>query len=107
MRSDNKPLIIDVRTVKEYNAGHIPGAINIPHLQVKMRMNDILALKDKDQDIVLYCRSGRRAVIAKDDFTSGGFSKLTHLAGDFNAWSANKMPMEIGTGQKAIKRADL
>ena len=97
MGSDDKPLIIDVRTIEEFNAGHIPGAINIPHLQIKTRMNDMSGLKDKD--IVLYCRSGRRAIIAKDEFASGGFSKLTHLAGDFNDWSANKMPTEIGNSQ--------
>jgi rhodanese-related sulfurtransferase len=101
MKSNDKLVIIDVRTVEEYSARHIPGAINIPHLQIKTRMNEILAFKDKD--IVLYCRSGRRAVIAKDNLMSGGVSTLTHLEGDFNAWTANKMPTENGSSQKLDK----
>ncbi len=64
-------------------------------------MSEILALKDKD--IVLYCRSGKRAGIAKDILAAGGFSKLNHLDGDFNAWSANKMPTEKG-GSKKMKK---
>ncbi len=100
MISNDKPFVIDVRTADEYIKGHVPGAINIPHLQIKNRMNEILA--HKDRDIVLYCRSGRRAGIAKDDLISGGFSKLTHLEGDFNAWSANKMPTEKGHNNNLI-----
>lgn len=96
LKSDNKPVVIDVRTAGEYADGHVPGAINIPHSEMKKRMGEISNLKDKD--IVLYCRSGKRAGIAKDILTTGGFSKLSHLDGDFNAWSANKMPMEKGNG---------
>ena len=101
LKGDNKPVVIDVRTADEYAAGHVPGAINIPHSKMKARMNEILALKDKD--IVLYCRSGKRAGIAKDILASGGFSKLSHLDGDFNAWTANKMPMEKGSSKKMKK----
>tara|TARA_B110000238_G_C15821312_1_gene308661 strand:+ start:125 stop:535 length:411 start_codon:yes stop_codon:yes gene_type:complete len=100
MRSINKPVIIDVRTVEEYSVGHIPGAINIPHLQIQTKMKALLALKDKD--VVLYCRSGRRAIIAKEYLISAGFSKLTHLDGDFNAWSANKMPTEKGNNKNLM-----
>jgi rhodanese-related sulfurtransferase len=101
LKGNNKPVVIDVRTAGEFADGHVPGAINIPHSEMKKRMGEIINLKDKD--IVLYCRSGKRAGIAKDILAAGGFSKLNHLDGDFNAWSANKMPMEKG-GKKTMKK---
>ena len=55
----SSPVILDVRTPEEYAAGHVPGAINIPHDQVRARLAEIDSAKD--QPIVVYCRSGRRA----------------------------------------------
>jgi len=101
LKSDNKPVVIDVRTAGEFADGHVPGAINIPHSEMKKRLSEIVNLKDKD--IVLYCRSGKRAGIAKDILAAGGFSKLNHLDGDFNAWSANNMPTEKAANKKMKK----
>ena len=92
LKSNNKPVVIDVRTADEFAEGHVPGAINIPHIDMEKRMSEITNLKD--QMIVLYCRSGKRAGVAKGILVAGGFSKLDHLDGDFNAWSANNMPIE-------------
>ena len=80
-------LILDVRSLKEYKKGHIPGAINMPHDQIDSRLAEIGSHKDKD--VVLYCGSGGRVVIAANILRSAGFSKLLHLDGDMNGWRSN------------------
>ena len=86
-------LILDVRTPEEYAEGHVPGARNIPHDQLGSRLAELDAYKDKD--IVLYCKSGRRAGIAANTLRAAGFSKLLHLDGDMNAWAGNgKLPIK-------------
>ncbi|MBI5437987.1 MAG: rhodanese-like domain-containing protein [Nitrosomonadales bacterium] len=80
-------LILDVRSPEEYAEGHIPGAINIPHDQLGSRLAEISSHKDKD--IVLYCKSGKRAGIAAGILQAAGFSKLLHLVGDMNGWLSN------------------
>lgn len=78
------PVILDVRTPEEYAAGHVPGAINIPHDQVRARLAEIDSAKD--QPIVVYCRSGRRAAQALATLHDAGFSRLLHMTGDMLAW---------------------
>lgn len=84
-------LLLDVRTVNEYNNGHIPGAINIPVAELP----DALAkLSDKSQQIVVYCRSGKRAGRAISFLDKQGFQNLVHLEGDYSAWEAQGLPIE-------------
>lgn len=82
-------VVIDVRTVREYKAGYIPGAINIPH-------RDIIAGratldKYQDKDIIFYCHSGVRVGIVTDYLEQNPTLKpehIFHLKGDFRAWRA-------------------
>lgn len=67
-------LLVDVRTPQEYQAGHIPGAVNISHDQMKARLGELGP--DKDRQIVLYCRSGRRTGIAKGVLADAGFTNV-------------------------------
>ncbi len=78
-------VILDVRTPEEFAAGHIPGAINIPHDQVPARLAEFKAWKDKT--IVAYCRSGRRVGLALKVLHDAGFTRLVHLTGDMPGWS--------------------
>lgn len=86
------PLVLDVRTPAEYAAGHIPGAVNIPHDRVAARLGELRPYRERE--IVLYCKSGRRAGIAADVLAQAGFSRLRHLAGDMPGWSAQGLPVE-------------
>jgi phage shock protein E len=86
------PLVLDVRAPEEYAVGHIPGAINIPHDQAAARLEELRSYRDRE--IVLYCKSGRRAGIAADVLAQAGFSRLRHLAGDMPGWSAQGLPVE-------------
>lgn len=63
--------VIDVRTEQEYKEGHLKNAINIPHVEIKNKIKE--HVKDKDQKIILYCRSGRRSGIAENILKEMGY----------------------------------
>lgn len=67
---------IDVRTPEEYAAGHLPQALLIPHDQIAARVGS--EVKDKNADIHLYCRSGRRADTARDILLQMGYTRITN-----------------------------
>jgi rhodanese-related sulfurtransferase len=83
--ADSKLLVLDVRTAAEFDAGHIPGAVNIPHDAIGDRIAELGPADDRD--IIVYCRSGRRTAIALEALKGAGFSRLFHLDGDYLRWS--------------------
>lgn len=91
-KHDKSMVILDVRTPEEFAQGHVPGAINISHDQLASRLTELDG--DKDKDVVLYCRSGRRAGIAAETLSANGFKKLMHLEGDMIKWDEAKRPVE-------------
>ena len=82
--------LLDVRTPQEYAEGHIAGAVNVPYDQLATRLAEV----PKDKDVVLYCRSGRRAGIAADVLAANGYTRLSHLEGDMIAWTEKGRPMK-------------
>jgi rhodanese-related sulfurtransferase len=86
------PLILDVRSVDEFQAGHLPGAINIPHTEIAARLNELPT--NKDAEIVVHCLTGKRAGMAAETLTTAGFSRIRHLDGDYAGWAAAKLPLE-------------
>ncbi|MCF6440252.1 rhodanese-like domain-containing protein [Pseudoalteromonas luteoviolacea] len=88
--SDAPYTIIDVRTVEEYADGHIKGAINIPYDQIEAQ--SFLLNELKDQTLVVYCRSGRRAQIFENTLFKRGFT-LFHLEGDILGWKSQGLPL--------------
>jgi len=90
--SGNAPYILDVRTQKEFADGHIPGAVNIPHTELE---NRIAELSDqKNNTIVVHCRSGKRAATAEEILRRNGFSKVTDLEGHMLGWESGGHPVE-------------
>lgn len=71
---------IDVRSAEEYQQGHLPGAIHIPHTDIASRIHEIT--QDKNAQIQLYCRSGRRSGLAEVELKKLGFSNVVN-AGSF------------------------
>ena len=69
--------IIDVRTVQEWNNGHIEGAILIPYDQIEKSIGAIV--KDKSQKIYLYCRTGRRSALAQEALDKLGYKDVVNL----------------------------
>jgi rhodanese-related sulfurtransferase len=89
---DSSLVILDVRTPEEYAAGHVPGAINVPHDALEGRLSQLPQLQD--HDVVVYCRSGRRAALALEVLKRHGYTRLQHLAGDMEAWTTAARPVE-------------
>lgn len=74
-----KPVWIDVRTSEEYAAGHLEGSVNIPYENITKKIGELTS--DKDADIRVYCRTGRRSGIAKELLEAHGFSNVTNEGG--------------------------
>jgi len=91
------PVVVDVRSPEEFAAGHIPGAINIPHDRIAERAGELAAHKSGG-NLVLYCRSGRRVALAVEALEQQGFSQLLHLEGDLPGWVAAGEPTATCTG---------
>ena len=79
MDSESGYIIIDARTQEEYDEGHIPGAILIPEYEIADRAEK--ELPDKDQLILVYCRSGRRSKIAAEDLVKLGYTNIKEFGG--------------------------
>ncbi len=90
--SNESILILDVRTPREYQQGHVPGAINIPHNTLTDRIDEIAEFKDKP--VVAYCESGGRTRMALDILKQYAFKNPIHLKGDMAAWRAAGRPIE-------------
>jgi rhodanese-related sulfurtransferase len=87
---EQAPFVLDVRAPEEFVTGHVPGAVNIPYDQVAARLAEV----PKDKDVVLYCRSGRRAGMAAEVLAANGYTRLKHLEGDMPAWIEKGRPVE-------------
>ena len=76
-------VLLDVRSPEEFAEGHVEGAINIPHDQIDAKAAEIDALQggEKSKPIVVYCRSGKRAGVAKQSLLDGGRTQVTNLGG--------------------------
>lgn len=72
-------LILDVRAQEEYDEGHIPGAVVIPHTEVEARAE--AELPDKEQMILVYCRSGRRSKLAAQALADLGYTNVKEFGG--------------------------
>lgn len=79
MDSQEGYIILDVRTQEEYDEGHIPGAILIPNTEIEDRAEEILT--DKDQLILVYCRSGRRSKLASEFLAALGYTNIREFGG--------------------------
>jgi phage shock protein E len=71
------PLVIDVRTVQEWDKGHLEGAVLIPYDQIGEKIGAVV--KNKSQRIYLYCRTGHRASIAKEALEKMGYKDIVNL----------------------------
>ncbi len=88
----NAPLILDVRTPREYDAGHIPGAVLIPHRQLTARLAELPT--DQTSEIIVYCKAGTRARMVEADLIAAGYQNVRDLAGHWDGWSAAGLPGE-------------
>lgn len=85
--------LLDVRTLEEYLAGHIPGAYLIPHTELESRICELPS--NLSQPIIVYCRSGGRSAIAANLLDSWGYTDVRNMAQGFSSWS---YAVESGAG---------
>ena len=79
MEEEKNYIILDVRTAAEFNEKHIPGAINIPNEAIGT--DAIPELPDKDQLILVYCRSGNRSKQASEKLAKSGYTNVVEFGG--------------------------
>jgi rhodanese-related sulfurtransferase len=85
-------ILLDVRTREEFNSGRIKNSINIPH---DLLLSDISLVADyKNEKVVVYCRSGKRAKLVLDRLSDEGFRTLIDVDGDMLAWNSANLPIE-------------
>lgn len=95
--------LIDVREPAEFEAGHIPGSVNIPRgvLEFQVVGHPALAcltdasLSRRERPIVLVCRTGGRAALAADNLQRMGFSDVRSIAGGVAAWGEAGLPLVV------------
>jgi rhodanese-related sulfurtransferase len=83
---------LDVREPKEYKAGHIPDAVNIPRGFLEFRIGK--ELPDKNAVIVVYCRSGARSFLGSDTLMKMGYRNIKNMDGGWKAWVKAWYPVE-------------
>jgi len=91
LEKPNNIVILDVRTKEEYNNGHVANAINVSHDSVADNLAKLAQYKDNT--VVVYCRSGRRAGFAENILAEADFKNVLHLTGDMNGWVEAKLPV--------------
>ena len=79
MDSEEGYIILDVRTQEEYDQGHIPGATQISHEEIADKAEEVLT--DKEQLILVYCRSGRRSKLAAEALVDLGYTNIKEFGG--------------------------
>ncbi len=86
----NGPFILDVRSEKEWQAGHIAHSHNIPLTHLRERLADVPA----DRSVVVHCEGGYRSAIACSLLKASGRTNVSDLVGGIKAWIASKLPTE-------------
>ena len=79
MDSGEEHIILDTREQDEYDEGHIEGAIIIPYTEIENKAEEMLP--DKDAQILVYCRSGRRSKIAAESLSKLGYTNVKEFGG--------------------------
>jgi rhodanese-related sulfurtransferase len=87
----NQVIVLDIRTPREFAAGHIAGATNINSLSGDF--NDKLAQLDRSKSYLLHCAVGGRSTNALPKLVRLGFTNVIHLDGGFKAWQAAGNPV--------------
>ncbi len=89
---ETQPFILDVRTPREYAAGHLDGATLIP---VQVLQSSLAQLDSvRNEDILVYCRSGNRSTVASKILLDHGFKRVYNLRGGILSWQRKSYPLE-------------
>ncbi len=93
LASSAPPVLIDVRTAREWDESHIDGALNLPLSQLAERAGELAA----DDPLVAYCAGGYRSAIAVSVLRRAGLARVANLVGGFGAWESARLPTTAGS----------
>lgn len=93
LEGEDVPVILDVRSPEEFADGHIPGAINVPYDQIAANLDSLESFLTAE--IVVYCRTGRRAGVAEKALREAGFTQVVDLEGHMTSWNEAGLPVVI------------
>ena len=79
MKLPDNAVLLDVRQIEEFNAGHIDGAVLVPHDMIAEKIGAFVP--NKNTPVYIYCRSGRRSAIAVEAMKKLGYTNLIDLGG--------------------------
>ena len=82
-------IVLDVREVAEFDAGHIPNTVHLSRGVLEFKICDHEKFQDRDAPILIYCRSGGRSALATIALEKLGFTDVHSMAGGFELWSQN------------------
>ena len=83
--------VVDVRRPEEFAEGRIPGAVNVT---LSENFAELMAEFDKNESVIVYCRSGRRSTNAANQLQSAGYTKVLNYTGSYLDWSGSNRPIE-------------
>jgi rhodanese-related sulfurtransferase len=86
------PVIIDVRSNREFEKGHVPGALHIPFWAMLSRASQVPT--PPEEPVVIYCEHGPRAGLAKAALRAAGFREVLYLEGHMSGWKRAGLPQE-------------
>lgn len=88
-----KYTVLDVRTKKEFDEGHIAGALNFDYYSDDFEEQVEAQLKDKNKPYIVYCRSGMRSLYSAEILEELGYTDVTNMKGGFEAWKKAGKPV--------------
>jgi rhodanese-related sulfurtransferase len=102
LESGEVDLVVDVREPKEWDGGHVPGAINVPRGMLELRADpespatDPTLSANKDARVIVYCLKapGARSVLAAQTLGNMGYSNVAAMRGGFEEWRGEGLPAE-------------
>jgi rhodanese-related sulfurtransferase len=96
-------LLLDVRDAKDYEAGHIIEARNIPAAELASRAESLKKFKEKP--VIVYCDGGFTSAGAARTLRASGFTKVVTLSGGLNSWRQENLPLVKGAAKKDGKHS--
>ena len=94
LEGSRPPLVVDVRSEKEWNQGHVAGSVNLPLPHLHERLAEL----PSGRDLVVHCEGGYRSAIACSLLVRAGRAGVHDLVGGLKAWQASQLPVEGAAG---------